>query len=126
MSYPAQLIVSPSPEKRAARRRQVNFQAFVRETSAAVFGVEVTDVSADGCRFRSAEPFETATNIWLKISGLTAREARIVWHEAENYGCEFMKPMQADVLDELCTARKHHRPAVSAKTGPASFGRSRG
>ncbi len=104
MAYAAQVIISPGAEKRAARRREVKFRGFVRETSD-VFTVEVIDVSADGCRFRSSEPFETATNIWLKISGLTAREARIVWHEADNYGCEFLKPMQAGLLDDLCTAQ---------------------
>jgi hypothetical protein len=123
MSYAAQVIVPPNSEKRAARRRNVNFSAFVRETSARIFPVEVIDVSSDGCRFSSPEPFETATNIWVKISGLTAREARIIWHKAGAYGCEFLKPMQATILDELCTARQRELLAA-AKAGPAGFGRA--
>lgn len=104
MAFPAQIAVPQFTEMRTVRRRHVNFTAFVRETRARVIPVEVTNLSTDGCKFQSAEEFETATIVWLKIAGLGARQARIIWHKEGGYGCEFVSPMQSEALDDLCAA----------------------
>jgi hypothetical protein len=123
MAFPAQLAVPSYSEMRTARRRAVNFQAFVRETEARVASVEVTDLSTDGCRFASADAFETATMVWLKIAGLGARQARIIWYRGGVYGCEFLSPMQTDSLDDLLTG---HAISVRGKSraGSEGFGRA--
>ena len=91
-------------DQRTAARRAVDFRAFVRESKASVVPVAVIDVSTDGCRFKANEAFETATVVWLKIDGLGARQARIIWrHEAE-HGCEFVAPVQSRTMDEVCAA----------------------
>ena len=112
MPFGAQLAVAPHQDLRTARRRHVNFNAFVRESGARVIRVEVTNLSTDGCSFRSVEGFETATVVWLKIDGMTARRAKIIWHGEEGYGCEFVSPVQEEVVEELCAAQLHELRAA--------------
>ena len=107
MAFGAQLAVPPPHDLRTARRRYVNFNAFLRESGARVVRVQVVNLSTDGCKFRSDEMLETATIVWLKIDGLAARQAKIVWRGDEGYGCEFLKPMQDEVVEELCAAQLH-------------------
>jgi hypothetical protein len=117
MSYQA-LAATPSAkvDGRTARRRAVNFEAFVRDTEASVAVVEVTDLSTDGCKFVSALAFETETTIWLKISGIAARQLRIIWREGE--------VMQNHVVEDLSAARQRElRGQVSANAMKLRQGR---
>jgi hypothetical protein len=102
MVLQAKLAAVNEHDLRTAARRPVNFRAFVRETGATVTSVAVTNLSTDGCRFHSPEPFETATIVWLKIDRVGGRQARIIWRDDDHYGCEFVAPMQAKTLDEVC------------------------
>lgn len=109
MVLQAHIAVGHGEDLRTAQRRAVNFRAFVRETGAKVLPVDVTDLSTDGCRFRSVEAFETATIVWLKIDGVTARQARIIWRAADGYGCEFVSPMQPAALNDACESGGRQR-----------------
>lgn len=102
MVLQAKLAVPSVSDLRTAARRAVNFRAFVRETGATVTSVAITNLSTDGCRFQSPAPFETATTVWLKITGVGGRQARIVWRAEDNYGCEFVAPIQTKSLDDIC------------------------
>jgi hypothetical protein len=106
MTYVA-LVVAPATgsDLRNAPGRVVNFSALIRDTDASVSEVEVSDISTDGCRFRSGAPLEAATAVWLKIPGIGARHCRIIWQRGEEHGCEFTYPMQEQALQELSAAR---------------------
>jgi hypothetical protein len=123
MTYSAQLAVPSYEEIRTARRRLVDFTGVVREANAVLCKVEVTDLSTDGCRFRSDQQLETATTIWLKIVGVTARQARIVWKRGSEYGCEFLSPIQVETLDEMCSSKAQGLRA-SLKAKGQGFGRA--
>jgi hypothetical protein len=101
----------------------VDFTGVVREADAALFQVQVTDVSTDGCRFRSEQQLETATTVWLKIVGGAAMQVRIVWYRGGEYGCEFLTPMQAETLNEMCSARSQGLRRSLKAQGPG-FGRA--
>lgn len=101
MSFSAQVVpVSPLVDLRTARRRVVNFRAYVRESHAPVLTVEVTNLSTDGCHFLSGKAFETRTRLWIKIDGLGARQARVIWRSGGRVGCEFLSPIETTVIDE--------------------------
>lgn len=102
----AKLAEQSYEEMRTVQRRTVHCRAFVRDGGVNVVPVELTNVSTDGCRFRSAEAFETATLVWLKIAGFGARQARIIWAEGDHYGCEFVAPVQTKTVDDLLTATR--------------------
>jgi len=123
MPFAAQLAIPQPADLRTARRRPVNFGGFVRETVATVIPVEVMDLSTDGCRFVAQQGFETATTVWLKIAGMGARQARIVWESHGTYGCEFCSPMQPEAVEQLCEAEQRRlRAALQVHRG--EFGRA--
>ena len=123
MTYSAQLAVPSYEDVRTARRRMVDFTGMVRDTNAALSEVVVSDLSTDGCRFLSHQQLETATTVWLKITGNTARQARIVWKHGSEYGCEFLSPMQAETLNDMCSAKAEGlRRALRAQA--SGFGRA--
>lgn len=123
MPFAAQIAVPMPSELRTARRRPVNFSGFVREQAARVIPVEVTNLSTDGCRFRVTGSFETATLVWLKIAGLGARQARVVWGGEGEYGCEFCKPLQSEVVEQLYEAEQRKLRAA-LQSGRRGFGRA--
>jgi len=123
MPFAAQLAIPLASDLRTARRRPVNFSGFVRESVATVVPVEVTNLSTDGCCFRATGSFETATIVWLKIAGLVARQARIVWARDGGYGCEFCKPLQGDVVEQLYENEQRGLRAALQASGPG-FGRA--
>ena len=114
MPFAAQLRNGLKEDLRTARRRPVQSSAFVREDAATVVPVEVTDLSTDGCCFRAPGNFETATLVWLKIAGLGARQARIVWAGGGAYGCEFCKPLQSEMVEQLYDAEQRKLRAAHA------------
>ena len=119
--FQAQVISAPPEEMRTARRRLLDVQAYIRQASAIATPAQVRDLSTDGCRIASEARLETCTTIWLRIDGVGARQARIVWSRDGSYGCEFLSPIQAAVVEELHVARA--RQARSALTPAAgAFG----
>jgi hypothetical protein len=106
MAFTGRLAVAFEQDLRTARRRTVQSGGFVREDAASVVPVEVTNLSTDGCCFRAPGSFETATLVWLKIEGLGARQARIIWAGGGAYGCEFCKPLQSEMVEQLYDAEQ--------------------
>lgn len=123
MPFAAQLAVPLPSELRTARRRPVNFSGFVRESVATVVPVEVTNLSTDGCCFRATGSFETATIVWLKIAGLGARQARIIWGREGGFGCEFVSPLQSDVVEQLYE-NEQRKLRAALQAGEPGFGRA--
>lgn len=123
MQFAAQLAIPLASDLRTARRRAVNFSGFVRESVATVVPVEVTNLSTDGCCFAAPGAFETATVVWLKIAGLGARQARIVWESGGAYGCEFCSPLQSDVVEQLYEGEQRKLRAA-LQTSAQGFGRA--
>jgi hypothetical protein len=125
MPFAAQLAIPLPSDLRTARRRAVNFPGFVRESVATVVPVEVTNLSTDGCSFQAAGSFETATVVWLRVAGLGARQARIVWAGKGNYGCEFCSPLQSEVVEQLYE-NEQRKLRAGLQGGPQGFGRAAG
>jgi hypothetical protein len=100
MSYSAQLAVEPDNAERSARRRLVDLSAYVRNTGANLLNGRALDLSADGCRIMGVA-LEPGTRVWLKISGLTPRAARVAWVKDEAAGCEFEVPIAEGLVEEL-------------------------
>ncbi len=114
MPFTGRLAIPVEDDLRTARRRPVQSSGFVREDAATVVPVEVTNLSTDGCCFRAPGSFETATLVWLKIAGLGARQARIIWAGGGAYGCEFCKPLQSEMVEQLWDAEQRRLRAACA------------
>ena len=95
----AQVAVVPvGRDARGAHRRVVDFAAYVRECEAEVFEVTVVDLSEKGCRISSPHQLEPKAVVWLKIPGMVARKATVVWTAGTEAGCVFVSAFHASSL----------------------------
>ena len=94
--------VTPEGERRAADRREADFAALARdEGQAPIVTVKVKNLSTDGCRVIGDVPFELGTEVWVKVTGMVAKKARVAWTRPGEAGCEFLSPFAPEVLDQL-------------------------
>lgn len=115
MGYNAELAILPGTEQRTMPRRIVNFAAVVRDSGATARDVQISDLSPGGCRI-TASQLEKGAEILLKISGLNAIRARVVWTNNDEAGCEFFTPLDLPMIDELVAKR----PPRKVLFGPAA------
>jgi hypothetical protein len=97
--------------RRGLARHAVKLDAWLRDGDTRV-RVEVSDLSSDGCRIEGELALEQATEVWLKVAGLTPRAARVAWSCPGLAGCEFV-----DALDEAAV-----RTAIERKMGRQPVG----
>jgi PilZ domain len=82
-------------------RGGVEIYADVREHGAGKHKVYIIDLSCSGFRIRSSTHIRADHAIFLTIPGYAALEARICWHEGDQYGCEFVNRLHAAIYDHI-------------------------
>lgn len=91
---------SDGHEFRRAERKPfpatVHFRAGNRRAA-----VEVRDISRLGARIGGVFLVHDGDQLWLKIGTLESIEARVVWSEDFEFGCEFDRPLSDIVLDSI-------------------------
>ena len=100
----AELLDSPTLRPRRAERRAIAGEAQCRR-GASRETVELRDFSPGGARVRALAPLRVGHAVWLKLPGLDAIEARVVWTEGFESGCEFASPLHEAVFDSLVRHR---------------------
>lgn len=90
---------------RRARYLQVQFRPLVGRPSAA----RVADVSEAGFRLLTTIRLTPGLRIWIKLSGLESRQAKVVWWNEGEAGCRFTDPVHPAVIELLM--QKHKRGA---------------
>jgi PilZ domain len=63
--------------------------------------VEVRDISRFGARIGGVYLVRDGDQLWLKLASLEAIEAKVMWFEDFEFGCEFDKPLSDIVLDSI-------------------------
>jgi hypothetical protein len=66
--------------------------------------VELRDLSPGGARVRALSPLRVGHSIWLKLPGIEAQEARVVWTRGCESGCVFVRPLHPAVFETVCPA----------------------
>jgi hypothetical protein len=91
---------SESENGRRAERKpfpaMVHFRAGNRRAN-----VEVRDISRYGARIGGVYLVRDGDLLWLKLASLEAIEAKVVWFEDFEFGCEFDKPLSDIVLESI-------------------------
>ena len=101
-------LVSPSATTpRRAERRPVSAPAQCRRGSSRET-VDVLDLSLAGARLRAVAPLRTGYTIWLKLPGIEAQEARVVWTVGFESGCEFLRPLYPAVFETVAMHARSH------------------
>jgi hypothetical protein len=99
----AELVDRPTQRPRRGNRRAVAAEAQCRRGSMRE-AVELRDLSPGGARVRALSPLRVGHSIWLKLPGIEAQEARIVWTRGCESGCEFVRPLHPAVFETVCPA----------------------
>lgn len=71
----------------------------IRET------VELLDLSPGGARVRAMVPLRVGYTMFLRLPGMEAFEARVIWTIGCESGCEFTRPLHPAVCDSLSLKR---------------------
>lgn len=108
-SFYADLVPEPARRLRRGDRRQIRTKAqcrrgTMRET------VEILDLSPGGARVRAVAPLRIGFAIWIRLPGIEPQEARVVWTQGFESGCEFACPLHPAVFDALVAGRIGSNP----------------
>ena len=112
----AQLAILPIRDGRMADRRIVNLAARLREPGASLLEVDVLNLSTDGFMARGAGPIEVGTYVWLRVTGLEPQSCRVIWHEDDKAGFEFMAPLHPATVELLIV--NNRKPLPKNHFGP--------
>jgi hypothetical protein len=93
---------------RLAQRLNVRIKGSLRETGSGKFDIDVLDMSVSGCRVETSFVLSLGKRVWITFPGLSSIEAEIAWRRDFRYGCRFMAPLHAAVLDHIVA---RHRAA---------------
>ena len=88
-------------ERRGEPRYIVIVEGGLRNASGSAQPVEIFNLSASGCRFRSTRQLAEGDFLTLKVGPVGALDAKVVWREDDNHGVQFEQPLHPAVLDHV-------------------------
>jgi hypothetical protein len=99
---------APQAGNRRSERVPIELGAGLRQRGASGVSVQIVDLSTDG--FKAATHLELieGTDVWLRLPGLEASHARVMWTQGHYVGCAFVRPLHPAVLD-MVVARANRR-----------------
>ena len=93
------LAADQAPKGRTAERVSVALGAGLRQRGAAGISVQVMDLSIEGFRATTHLEMIEGTDVWLRLPGLEACHAKVMWRKGVQIGCRFERPLHPAVLD---------------------------
>ena len=106
----AQLALMPEDDERRVRRRAVNFVASLGGTRASFEAVAVLDLSRRGFRIRRDAGYPTDSILLIKLPGIEAVRARVVWCRDGEVGCAFEEELHHTAFEALFPRAKRIQP----------------
>lgn len=88
-----------APKGRKSPRVALEMGAGLRQRGASGISVQVVDLSTDGFRAATHLELEKGSDVWLRLPGLEASHAKVVWCRSQHIGCVFERPLHPAVLD---------------------------
>ncbi len=102
---PSSAPVSPPPGRKS-QRVNVEMGAALRQRGAAGVSVQIMDLSVDGFRVATHLDLFEGADVWLRLGGLEACHAKVVWVSGHLVGCRFARPLHPAVLDMVVAKGK--------------------
>jgi len=96
MGLAAKLSLVPEYEARIAERMPVDIDAGMRELGATGADVRVHNLSIHGFMAEADGLYPVRSYVWLRLPGVGALNARIIWRDCFRYGCEFVTPLDPE------------------------------
>jgi PilZ domain-containing protein len=97
---------APARRGRRAERVPVELGAGLRQRGASGVTVQIMDLSTDGFRVATHLELYPGTDVWLRLPGLEACHARVMWAEGHYVGCAFVRALHPAVLDMIVARGK--------------------
>lgn len=97
MLVAALIAADPAGNRRQARRHRSNELARIRQLKQPPEMIHVTDISTDGCGFRSKAALPEGTRLLLNLPGLEVWFATVAWFEDGRGGLKFDRPLHPAV-----------------------------
>ena len=98
----------PAPARRGRKSERVPIElgAGLRQRGASGVTVQIVDLSIDGFKVATHLDLYPGTDVWLRLPGLEACHARVMWAEGHHVGCAFLRPLHPAVLDMIVAKGK--------------------
>lgn len=109
-------LIRPGEENRQTRRRVVNFAAVLEAASEPLQSVQIKDLSERGCRASVEGTIEENSFLMVKLPGMEAIRARVVWSSGTEIGCLFEEQLHTAAIDHvLGRGSTNQRPVVKRR-----------
>ncbi len=89
------------PTSRKSERVSLELGAGLRQRGGTGVGIQILDLSTDGFRASTHLQLEKGSDVWLRLPGLEACHARVMWAKGNFIGCAFERPLHPAVLDMI-------------------------
>jgi hypothetical protein len=91
----------PEPQRsgRKAPRVHVELGAGLRQRGGSGISVQIVDLSTEGFRAQTHLVLAAGADVWLRLPGLEACHAKVMWTKGTFIGCAFERPLHPAVLD---------------------------
>lgn len=93
----------PQRKGRRADRLPVELGAGLRQRGASGVSVQIMDLSTDGFKAATHLELYPGTDVWLRLPGLEACHAQVMWSQGHYVGCAFVRPLHPAVVDMIAT-----------------------
>lgn len=94
-------VLPPEQENRQFRRRLVNLAAVLEDAGVSLEVVHIKDLSERGCRVSTEGKWKKDAALILKLPGVEALRARVVWCDGTEAGCAFEQELPKGAVDNF-------------------------
>jgi hypothetical protein len=85
-------------------RGDVHIIAQIREKGYGHHQAKVTDLSRAGCKVITPMYLNPHSSLFITIPGFAPLETRIVWHDRDEYGCNFVNELHEAIYEHILKA----------------------
>jgi hypothetical protein len=99
-------FTAPARKGRRSERVSIEIGAGLRQRGASGVTVQIMDLSTDGFKAATHLELYPGTDVWLRLPGLEASHATVMWAEGHYVGCAFVRPLHPAVLNMIVAKAK--------------------
>lgn len=92
---------APALTSRKSERVALEMGAGLRQRGGTGVSIQIMDLSTDGFRASTHLQLEKGADVWLRLPGLEACQARVMWAKGNFIGCAFERPLHPAVLEMI-------------------------
>lgn len=92
---------APERKGRKSERVPIELGAGLRQRGGSGVSIQIVDLSVSGFRASTHLDLEPGTDVWLRLPGLEAYQAKVAWTKGQYVGCAFERPLHPAVLDMI-------------------------